>query len=224
MDKSPACFIDQTLLRPDTTHAEIDRVCEEAVEYGFAAVCIPPLYVGHCRKLLYGSKVALATVVGFPFGFEPSRIKALQTAEAVAAGADEIDMVIPLGLACQGLMELVADDVRQVVAAADGRPVKAIIECCLFENDRKRQLTEAVITGGAAYVKTSTGFSSGGATVDDVALLDEVVAGRIMVMAAGRVRSWSSCAALIEAGAQRIGTSSGVAIMEQWSRKLGLTE
>ena len=224
MKTSPACFIDHTLLRPDSTHAEIERLCEEAVEYGFAAVCIPPLYVEHCRKRLYGSNVALATVVGFPCGFESSRIKALQTAEAVAAGADEIDMVIRLGAARQGLMETVADDVRQVVAAADGRPVKAIIECCLFGDDRKRQLAEAVVAGGAAYVKTSTGFSSGGATVADVTLLAEVAAGRVKIKAAGGIRDWPSCAALLEAGAQRIGSSAGVAIMQQWSQQVGLSE
>ncbi|PLX87546.1 MAG: deoxyribose-phosphate aldolase [Desulfuromonas sp.] len=224
MNKSPACFIDHTLLRPDSTHAEIDRLCEEAVEYSFAAICVPPLYVEHCRRRLYGSNVALSTVVGFPCGFEPSRIKALQTAEAIGAGAGEIDMVIPLGAARQDQMEVIADDVRQVVAAADGRPVKAIIECCLFDDAHKRRLVEAVVKGGAAYVKTSTGFSSGGATVADVTLLVEVAAGRIKVKAAGGIRNWPDCAALLEAGAQRIGTSAGVAIMQEWYRQLGPTE
>lgn len=222
MHESPACYIDQTLLRPDTTADEIARLCEEAVEHSFASVCVPPVFVGQCRELLYGSGVRLGTVVGFPFGYESPRIKGLQTSEAVRSGAEEIDMVISLGAARAGDLNQVVLDIRQVVAAAEARPVKAILECCLFDAPVKRRLVEALVMAGAAYVKTSTGFAAGGATVQDVALLADVARGRVKVKAAGGIRDWTTCAALLAAGAERIGTSSGVRIVQQWRQQAGL--
>lgn len=214
-------FIDHTLLRADATTAEILGLCEEAVEYGFAAVCIPPVFVPTAAQRLYGSGVATATVVGFPFGYATTATKVGETREAVAAGAGEIDLVIQLGAARAGELDLVEAEIRQVVAAARPAPVKVIIECCLFDDARKRELTERVAAGGAAMVKTSTGFAGGGATQADVALLAAVAAGRIGVKAAGGIRDWSACRTLLAAGATRIGTSSGVRIVEEWRSQEG---
>lgn len=219
---SPAGRIDHTLLKPETTADEIARLCEEAVESGFVSVCVPPLFVKQCHRQLYGSGVRVGTVVGFPCGYELPQIKALQTAEAVQAGADEIDMVVDLGAARTGDWTKVSEDIRGVVAAAGARPVKAIIECCLFDTARKRQLVEAVVAGGAAYVKTSTGFAASGATAADVALLVAAARGRVRVKAAGGIRDWPCCAAMLAAGADRIGTSSGVIILQQWQASIGL--
>lgn len=215
---NPAPYIDHTLLQADATPLQIADLCEEAVEFGFASVCIPPRYVKQAAEVLYGSGVQTGTVVGFPLGYETGVIKAEQAAHAVRSGAQEIDMVIPLGAARLGNYGEVADDVRQVVERAEGQLVKVILECCLFDDDAvKRALVEAVIAGGADYVKTSTGFSAAGAVLEDVQLLSAVSAGRLKVKAAGGIRDWPACRSFIEAGAARIGTSAGVAIMQQWS-------
>lgn len=219
---SPAQFIDHTLLNPEATEADVGCLCEEAVEYGFASVCIPPRDVAFAAKALYGSEVAVGTVVGFPLGYESPAVKAFQTATAVSAGAREIDMVIDLGAARAERFDLVQADIEKVVAAAEGRPVKVIIECCLFSAALKQRLTEVVVVSRAAYVKTSTGFAAQGATLDDVALLVKSAAGRIAVKAAGGIRDWPACEAMLAAGAGRIGTSNGVAIVEQWQQQQGL--
>lgn len=213
---SPAKYIDHTLLKADASGDQVRRLCEEAVECGFAAVCIPPVHVPLAAQLLYGSDVATATVIGFPLGYAATAVKVFETGEAVAAGATEIDMVIQLGAAREGRLELVAEEIRQVVAAARGAAVKVIIECCLFDAPLKAVLTEQVAAAGAAMVKTSTGFGSGGATVADVSLLAEVASGRIGVKAAGGIRNWSACREMLTAGATRIGTSSGVTILREW--------
>ena len=212
----PMAAIDHTLLKATVTPAEIDILCEEAVEYGFAAVCIPPLFVAQASKLLYGSDVQLATVIGFPLGYEPTSVKQFQTQQAVATGATEIDMVIQLGAAATGYLSAVEADIREVVSAAETAAVKVIIECCNFDLELKRRLTESVVAAGAAYVKTSTGFAASGATVEDVQLLHQTASGRIGVKAAGGIRDWQSCQAMLAAGATRIGTSAGVAIVRQW--------
>jgi deoxyribose-phosphate aldolase len=170
----PMVSIDHTLLKSTTTSGQIDILCEEAVEYGFAAVCIPPLFVAQASRLLYGSDVHVATVIGFPLGYETTLVKRFQTEQAVAAGASEIDMVIQLAAASAGDYSTVEDDIRSVVQAAEDAKVKVIIECCYFDVEEKRRLTEAVVSAGAAYVKTSTGFAASGATVEDVQLLHDV--------------------------------------------------
>ena len=213
---SPAGFLDHTLLTPVTTADQIRRLCEEAVEYGFAAVCIPPIYVALAAESLYGSEVAVATVVGFPCGYLPAEQKAAEAAAAVAAGATEVDMVIHLGAVLEGRLDAVEDEIRQVVRAARGAEVKVIIECCYLSDDQKRALVERAVAGGAAFVKTSTGFAGGGATLADVQLLVAAARGRIRVKAAGGIRDWESCRAFLEAGAARIGTSAGAAIMAGW--------
>ena len=213
---NPVPYIDHTLLKSTATPEQIEDLCEEAVEYGFAAVCIPPVYVRKASELLYGSPVAVATVVGFPLGYEASSVKSFQTQYAVAAGATEIDMVINLGAASAGDLTLVEKDIAAVVAASEDATVKVIIECCLFDDAMKKALTEVVMTAGADYVKTSTGFASGGATLEDVQLLAGIVAGKGKVKAAGGIRDLQSCLEMIEAGADRIGTSAGVEIARQW--------
>lgn len=213
---SPAPRIDHTLLRADAAKEEIAQLCEEAVEHGFASVCIPPVHVPGAARLLYGSGVAVGTVIGFPLGYETTAAKAFATRRAVAAGAREIDMVIPLGAARSGRYPEVAEDIRAVVMAAEGATVKVILECCLFDDATKRVLTEIVATSGARYVKTSTGFAASGATLADVALLKDAAASRVAVKAAGGIRDWATCRAMLEAGADRIGTSAGVAIVTQW--------
>ena len=219
---SPASLIDHTLLKADSRTEQIRQLCEEAVEYGFASVCIPPSYVSLAADMLYGSDVAVGTVVGFPLGYTSAAAKAFETQDAVRKGAAEIDMVIPIGVALEGRLDEILNDIRQVVVAAGKAKVKVILECCYLGDALKKDLTRLVVEGGAAYVKTSTGFGPGGATESDVALLSAAAAGRIGVKAAGGIRDWESCRRMLAAGATRIGTSAGVAIVEQWRRQGGL--
>jgi len=218
---SPAKFIDHTLLKPDTGGAEIAVLCEEAVEFGFASVCVPPVFVSQASQLLYGSEIAVCTVVGFPLGYQTTHTKVLEAHQAIASGADEIDMVIHFGAVRIYDYAAVCDEIRKIVAASDSALVKVIIECCLFEAAVKRKLTEIVVAGGADYVKTSTGFAPEGATLEDVRLLSRAAAGRIGVKAAGGIRDWPTCEAMLAAGAGRIGTSAGVTIMQQWRNSAG---
>jgi len=213
---SPAAFIDHTLLRPRTTSAEIRLLCEEAVEHGFASVCVPPCQVRLAASCLYGSEVAVGTVIGFPLGYETTAGKLFAAREARAAGAAEIDMVINQGMAAEADWGGVQREIKAVVGAAEGALVKVIIECSGLDDPAKRRLTDLVAESGAAYVKTSSGFAEGGATLGDVQLLVAAAAGRIGVKASGGIRDWNSCRALLEAGAGRIGTSAGVAILQQW--------
>ncbi len=213
---SPAPAIDHTLLRPDATAADIARLCEEAVAFGFASVCVPPRFVADAARRLRGAAPLVGTVIGFPLGFDAAAVKAYQARVAIRAGARELDMVIPLGAARAGRYDEVAAEVRAVVAAAAGFPVKVIIECCLFDAQVQARLVEAAVAGGGAFVKTSTGFAAAGATLADVRNLVTASAGRIAVKASGGIRDWPFCRALLEAGARRIGTSAGVAIMHQW--------
>lgn len=213
---NPASYIDHTLLKPDATSGQIRQLCEEAVEYGFAAVCIPPVYVPLASELLYGSGVATATVAGFPLGYATASSKAFEAAEAVRGGAAEIDMVIHLGAALDGRLEYIEEEIRRVVEASAGAAVKVILECSALDDRLKRGLTERVVAAGAAFVKTSTGFGAGGATVADVRLLAEAAAGRIGVKAAGGVRDLATFRDLLAAGATRVGTSAGIRIMEEW--------
>ena len=206
-------YIDHTLLRADAVPEEIERLCREAVEHRFASVCVNGKYVPLAARLTAGTDVKVACVVGFPLGAMSSEAKAFEAAKAVSDGAHEIDMVIDIGAAKAGDFETVESDVRAVVRAAEGRAiVKAIIETCLLSDDEKRAACRAAVAGGAAFVKTSTGFSKGGATVEDVHLCRETVGPDIGVKASGGVRTREAAEAMISAGATRIGTSSGVAI------------
>lgn len=217
--ESPARFIDHTLLKADATSAQIEQLCRDARDWGFASVCVPPGLVPVASACLRGTKVAVGTVVGFPLGYDVTATKCMATSQAVAAGATEIDMVISLGAAIEGRFDIVGEDVRRVLDAACGHTLKVIIECCYLDNALKVQLVELLADAGVAYVKTSTGFARTGATPEDVRLLYQAAQGRIKVKAAGGVRDWDSCRAMLEAGAQRVGTSNGVQIMQQWQRE-----
>jgi deoxyribose-phosphate aldolase len=217
--KSPASFIDHTLLKAETTSAQIERLCSEAAYWRFASVCIPPRFVAEAAALLRGSGVVVGTVVGFPLGYDTTSVKCAATARAVAEGAGEIDMVIPLGAALDGRLDEVRTDVAQVLASAGGKPVKVIIECCCLSDALKIELVDLLAEIGADYVKTSTGFASSGANEKDVRLLCQASKGRIKVKAAGGIRDWVTCRAMLEAGAHRIGTSNGIRIMQQWQKE-----
>ena len=206
-------YIDHTLLKPESTQEQIDHLLSEAVEYQFASVCVNPTWVAHCSKTLAGTGVKVCTVVGFPLGANTSSVKAFETKDAIANGADEIDMVINVGQLKSGQYEVVEADIRAVVEASQDKLVKVIIETCLLTNDEKVKACQLAVSAGADFVKTSTGFSAAGATVEDIVLMRETVGPNIGVKAAGGARSYEDGEAFIEAGATRIGTSSGVAIV-----------
>ncbi|MCF6177988.1 MAG: deoxyribose-phosphate aldolase [Geopsychrobacter sp.] len=213
---NPARLIDQTLLKPRTCIQEVEQLCEEAVEWGFYAVCIPPLFVSRAVACLYGSEVRVVSVVGFPCGYDTTACKVQQAAELVSQGCAEIDMVIRLGAALDGTLDEVEEDIAQVVLATCGARLKVIIECCYLTPAQKVALTRTVMRAGAAYVKTSTGFGSSGASEGDVRLLAETAAGKIGIKAAGGIRNLADLRLMQRAGATRIGTSSGAVIMQQW--------
>ena len=219
---SPAAIIDHTLLRPTATAIEIRQLCEEAVEYGFVAVCVPPRFVRQASHQLYGSGVLTGTVIGFPLGYASCEVKVFEALGACAQGAEEIDLVIPLGAALAGELAEVQSEIARVVTAAADVPVKVILECCYLSDAQKAALAEVAVAAGAAYVKTSTGFGSGGATLADVRLLRRVVGNRAGVKAAGGIRALAGFEAMVAAGASRIGTSAGVAIMQAWRQRAGL--
>ena len=208
-----AAMIDHTLLAPTATPEQIVNLCEEAVEYGFASVCIPPLHVPLAVQRLYGSGVKVGSVVGFPCGYNSLRQKVQETADLVAAGTDEIDMVIALNHLLENHLDHLEEEIAQTVMAAQTARVKVIIECCYLDRAQKIAATRTVMRAGAAFVKTSTGFGPSGALVEDVLLLAHTVQARIGVKAAGGIRSLKHCQEMIAAGATRIGTSSGVKII-----------
>lgn len=216
-----AALIDHTLLTPAATIDQIIDLCEEAVEYGFASVCVPPMHVPLAARRLYGSSVSVGSVVGFPCGYNMLRQKVAEAADLVAAGADEIDMVIALSYLLGNQQDLLEEEIAQVVMAAQRAQVKVVIECCFLTAEQKIAATNIAIKAGAAYVKTSTGFAPSGATVADVQLLTQTAAGRIGVKAAGGIRTPEDFRDMIAAGATRIGTSAGLRIMQHWLRQGG---
>lgn len=205
--------IDHTILAPGATRAEVERVCGEALEHHFASVCVNSRWVPLVSSTLKGSGVMTCCVVGFPLGAMSSQAKAAETRDAVMNGADEIDMVIDVGDLKGGDLQAVEADIAAVVNAAQGRPVKVIIEACLLDDDEKVLACLLSVRAGAAYVKTSTGFSTGGATVDDIALMRAVVGDALGVKASGGVRTTADAEAMIAAGADRIGASASIAII-----------
>ncbi|ANE43500.1 deoxyribose-phosphate aldolase [Deinococcus puniceus] len=208
-----APYIDHTLLKATATAEDIRTLCAEAREHNFYAVCINPVYVPMAVSELAGSGVKVATVCGFPLGAVSSDQKALEARLSAEAGADEIDMVIHIGAALEDNWDAVEADVRAVRRAIPDRVLKVIIETCYLTDDQKRGATEASVKGGADFVKTSTGFGTGGATPADVRLMRDVIAGRAQIKAAGGVRSPADALEMIEAGATRLGTSGGVALV-----------
>lgn len=210
-----AGYIDNTLLKPDATESAIRALCAESLRYRFKAVCVNSFWVRLCAGLLEGSGVAVCSVVGFPLGAGTSESKRCEAADAVAAGATEIDMVINIGALKSGLHDAVRGDIAAVVAACEGRAlVKVILEMCLLTPEEKTAAIRLAMEAKADFVKTSTGFSSSGATVEDVRLMRSMVGSGMGVKAAGGVRSIEDAMRMIEAGASRIGTSNGAKILE----------
>ena len=209
-----ASYIDHTMLAPQATVSQIRKLCEEAVKYHFASVCVNSCHVALCAELLKGTGVNVCTVVGFPLGAMSTKAKAFEAECAVADGAVEIDMVINVGALKDENWTFVEDDIRAVKKACGGKLLKVILETCLLTDDeivRACQLSEAA---GADYVKTSTGFSKGGATAEAVSLIRKTVGDRLGVKASGGIRDRESALKMIEAGASRLGCSAGVKIME----------
>ena len=214
---SIARMIDHTLLKPEATPEQVEKLCLEARKYEFASVCINPVFVPQVRMLLDGSKVKTCTSVGFPLGAVPGSIKAAEASEYIKAGAVELDMVLAVGLLKGGLFDSVYEDVRGVVNIAhqNNAIVKVIIEACLLTRFEKIIACLLCKEAGADFVKTSTGFSTGGATIEDVELMRRVVGGQVGVKAAGGIRSLEDAKLMIKAGASRLGTSAGVKILEE---------
>ncbi|PHA00979.1 deoxyribose-phosphate aldolase [Bacillus pseudomycoides] len=209
-----AKLIDHTLLKPDAKKEAIVTLCEEAKQHDFASVCVNPTWVETAAEILKGTDVKVCTVIGFPLGANTPETKAFETKDAIAKGATEVDMVINIGALKDKNDELVERDVRAVVEAAKGKAlVKIIIETCLLTEEEKVRACELSVKAGVDFVKTSTGFSTGGATVEDVALMRKTVGSDIGVKASGGVRDEKGMDAMVEAGATRIGTSSGVALV-----------
>jgi deoxyribose-phosphate aldolase len=209
-----AKLIDHTLLKAEATKEQLVKLCEEAREYGFASVCVNPVWVKTAAEELKGSNVKVCTVIGFPLGASTAAVKAAETADAIQNGAEEVDMVLAIGLLKSGEVESVEADIRAVVEAADSKAiVKVIIETSLLTEEEKVRACELSLRAGADFVKTSTGFSTGGATVEDVALMRKVVGDKAGVKASGCIRDLNDLRAMAEAGANRIGASSGVKIM-----------
>ena len=214
MDKKTiASMIDHTLLKPEATPAQVEKLCAEAAEYHFASVCVNPVYIPLAARLLKGTGVKVCCVVGFPLGAIAPEQKAAEAASCAAMGAEELDMVIHVGAAKAGDWALVQRDIAGVVKAAAGRTVKVIIETCLLTDEEKVKACEAAKAAGADFVKTSTGFSTGGATTHDIALMRKTVGPEMGVKASGGIRDYATAMAMIEAGANRIGASAGIEIV-----------
>lgn len=208
-------MIDHTVLKADTPLETVKRICDEAMEYGFASVCINPCHVAYCADYLKDSDVNVCTVIGFPLGANTSAVKAFETKDAIANGADEIDMVMNIGALKDKNYDLVRDDVKAVVEAANGTLVKVILETCLLTEDEIKKACELCVEAKADYVKTSTGFSTRGATIEDVRIMKEAVRGKAKVKAAGGVRTPEDMVKIVAAGADRIGTSAGCSLVKK---------
>ncbi|WP_375781870.1 deoxyribose-phosphate aldolase [Peribacillus simplex] len=212
---STAKMIDHTLLKAEATKEQIVTLCEEAREYGFASVCVNPIWVKTAAEKLKGSDVKVCTVIGFPLGASTTAVKSTESENAIQNGAEEVDMVLAIGLLKSGEYEEVEADIRAVVEAVKTKAlVKVIIETSLLTEEEKVLACELSLRAGADFVKTSTGFSTGGATVEDVALMHEIVKDKAGVKASGGIRDLKDLNSMVEAGATRVGASSGVKIMK----------
>lgn len=207
MDKKEILrHVDHTILTTTATWEQIKKLCDEGLRFGTASVCIPPSFVGRASNYVNG-KLKICTVIGFPNGYNTTAVKVFETEQAVGEGADEIDMVINLGMVKAGDWKAVTEEIRAVKAACAGRLLKVIVEACQLTGEEKLAACRAVSEAGAEFIKTSTGFSTGGATREDVALMRANVAPRVKVKAAGGIRSWEDARAFLDLGARRLGTS-----------------
>lgn len=209
-----AKMIDHTILKADATEAAVRKICQEAREYGFASVCVNSCQAQLVTELLAGTDVMTCVVVGFPLGAMSTAVKVFEATEAVKAGAKEIDMVINIGAIKDGRWDFVTQDIKSVVDAVKPAAVKVIFETCLLTDEEKLKACAASVEAGAAFVKTSTGFSTGGATLADVELMKKAVQGKALVKASGGIRTLEDFQAMVAAGADRIGTSNGIAIVK----------
>lgn len=209
-----AALIDHTLLKPESTRAEVEAHCRQALTHPFATVCVQPLWTSLCASVLRGTRVKPATVVDFPFGLSSTKIKIAQTVQACEDGAKELDMVLHVGALKSGDDRTAEEGIRAVVGAAGSVPVKVIIETCYLTREEKVRACRMVESCGARFVKTSTSFGPAGATVEDVALMRQTVGDRLGVKASGGIRDLQTFLRMVEAGASRIGTSSALKILE----------
>lgn len=215
-----AKMIDHTILKPEATKEQVEKLCREAKEYGFASVCVNSSYVPLCAELLSDSEVKVCTVVGFPLGAMSTAGKVMETRQAILDGADEIDMVVHVGMIKSGDWDYVEADIQEVVdEVKDKALVKVIIETCLLTDEEKVHVCRICRDTGADFVKTSTGFSTGGAKAEDVALMRKTVGPDMGVKASGGVRTYEAAEKMVKAGATRLGTSSGIAIVKEEAEK-----
>jgi deoxyribose-phosphate aldolase len=210
-----ARFIDHSLLMPVATKRDIARLCDEAKTYGFHSVCVNPSFTGAAREFLLNSPVKIATVIGFPLGMTVPQVKIYEAMEAVLIGADELDIVINIGDAKSKKWESVHKEISDIITATPDTTHKIIIETCYLTDREKKKACEVVMKAGAEFIKTSTGFGTSGAVIDDVELIKSVTKGRTGIKAAGGIKSLAEAETFIEAGATRIGTSAGVEIMKE---------
>lgn len=210
-------MVDHTLLAQTSTWEEIRQICDDAVKYGTASVCIPPCYVRQAKEYM-GEQMKVCTVIGFPNGSHTTAVKVFETKDAVANGADEIDMVINVGMLKARDYDYVQNEIREVREACQGRLLKVIIETCLLTDEEKIKMCELVTASGADYIKTSTGFSTAGATFEDIALFAEHVGEQVKIKAAGGISSLADAERFIELGADRLGTSRIVKIVKEMQR------
>lgn len=209
-----AKMMDHTILKATATPEDVKFLCEEALKINAASVCVNPFHVPMAKKLLDGSDVKVCTVIGFPLGANTSEVKAFETKDAIKKGAEEVDMVINVGALLAGDTETVYQDIKAVVDAADGTLVKVIIETCYLDDEQKRTACELALKAGADFVKTSTGFGTGGATAHDVELMRSVVGSTMKVKASGGIRTYEDAMAVVAATADRLGVSASIAILE----------
>jgi len=211
-------LIDHTVLRPDATKADVLRLCQEAKAHGFVVIFVPPCYVDEAVAAVSGTSIHVGIPIGFPLGGHTTRAKVAEATEAVVRGARVLDMVINVSRLKSGDHDLVRQDIAEVVRATPSVEHKVILETCYLSREEKLTACRLVVEAGADYVKTSTGFGPAGATVEDVRLMKNAVAGRAKVKASGGIRDWKATQAMLEAGADRIGTSASLKIVEEWTR------
>lgn len=214
-------FIDHSLLKPDSTLRDIERLCTEAKEYKFYAVCVNPCYIAPARKFLKDTNVKVCTVIGFPLGANTKESKLYEAMDARLKGADELDIVMNIGLARSGEWDSVYRELRDIVLATEGIVHKIIIETGLLSEDEIKKATEIVLRSGAEFIKTSTGFTAKGVTLDDLRIIKEVAGNSLKIKASGGIRTVKQAIELIDAGASRLGTSSGVEIVNEFKISMG---
>ena len=219
--KDLANFIDHTLLKPDATKQQIRKLCEEALEHHFYAVCVNSFHLATCTEILRNTKVKLACVVGFPLGATETSVKSFEASRVISLGADEIDMVLNIGALKAKDYSFVEKEISELVRVAKGSTVKVILETSLLTDEEKTKACKISVHAGAHFVKTSTGFGGGGATVKDVRLMKSAVGEKALIKASGGVKNFESAIALIQAGASRLGTSSGVLLVTGQEIKSG---